>query len=76
MKKYEPARNRLLLNMCKALYDSGKSDRQVAEEIGLLSHSTIGAWRRGKAVPNVITLMRFCKSVGITLEEVTKGIEI
>ena len=73
MKKNEPERYRLSFNICKAKHDSGKSARQIADELGVY-HGTVNAWLNGKSVPNVVVLVKYCRVVGITLDDVLKGV--
>ena len=73
MKRDEPERYRLSFNICKAKHDSGKSARQIAEELGVY-HGTVNAWLNGTSVPNVVALYKYCRSVGITLEDALKGV--
>lgn len=73
MKRDDPERYRLSFNICKAKHDSGKSARQIAEELGVY-HGTVNAWLNGKSVPNVVALVKYCRVVGITLDDVLKGV--
>lgn len=67
-------RQRLAANLRNARIRAGKTQMGLTQDITASRSQTVGDWERGRSTPTLIMAVRVARVLGVTLDELTKGV--